>query len=167
VKPVFHDEDFLLKLWRRGLYVMKKRYEILEHIADGKFRAFGRSLEEALGNAALAMVSLMWDSKKIRPAQREKIKVKASSVEQLIVKFLTEFIYLMEVKSFLLGRIDVLKIKKTSRGKRIVYELQAEVSGDRISPGYELYGQVKAVTYNDMKIEKVDNGLVLQVVVDM
>jgi SHS2 domain-containing protein len=73
----------------------------------------------------------------------------------------------MEVKSFLLGRIDVLKIKKTSRGKRIVYELQAEVSGDRISPGYELYGQVKAVTYNDMKIEKVDNGLVLQVVVDM
>jgi len=150
-----------------GLYMMKKRYEILEHIADGKFRAFGRTLEEALGNAALAMVSLMWDWERVRPEIKEMVKVKASNLEQLIVKFLTECLYLLEVKSFLLGGIDELKIEKVWKDNRTVYELRAELSGGLISPEHEIYGQVKAVTYNDMKIEKTDSGLVLQVVVDM
>jgi len=150
-----------------GLYMMKKRYEILEHIADGKFRAFGRTLEEALGNAALAMASLMWDWERVRPEIKEMVKVKASNLEQLIVKFLTECLYLLEVKSFLLGGIDELKIEKVWKDNRTVYELRAELSGDLISPEHEIYGQVKAVTYNDMKIEKTDSGLVLQVVVDM
>jgi len=38
-----------------------ERYRILPHTADGKFRAFGATREEAFANAALAAASLMWD----------------------------------------------------------------------------------------------------------
>jgi len=72
---------------------MEKRYEILEHMADGKFRAYGRNLGEGLANAALAMVSLMWEPDKIRPEIKETIRLEASSPEQLTVRFLTELIY--------------------------------------------------------------------------
>jgi SHS2 domain-containing protein len=37
---------------------MMERYRILEHAADGKFRAFGETLEKAFGNAALVVVDL-------------------------------------------------------------------------------------------------------------
>ncbi|MBC7350177.1 MAG: archease [Candidatus Aminicenantes bacterium] len=146
---------------------MERKYEILEHMADGKFRAYGSNLEEALGNAALAMVSLMWDWEKIKPAVREAIQVEASSLEQLTVKFLTELIYLLEVRSFLLGRVEKIRIEENEQGGKKTYRLEAEVAGERLGPEHEIYGQVKAVTYNDMKIEKTGDGLVIQVVVDM
>lgn len=146
---------------------MEKKYEILEHMADGKFRAYGSNLEEALGNAALAMVSLMWDWKKIRAALKESIQLEASSPEQLTVKFLTELIYLLEVKSFLLGQVEKIGVEEDDQNGKKSYRLKAEIAGDRLSPEYEIYGQVKAVTYNDMKIENTGDGLAIQVVVDM
>ena len=42
------------------------KYKFLEHKADAKFQAFGKSLEEAFSNAALAMTSIMTDPKKIK-----------------------------------------------------------------------------------------------------
>lgn len=146
---------------------MPGKYEILEHMADGKFRAYGKNLEEALANAALALASLMWDWEKIQAEAKEKIQVEALSLEQLIVKFLTELIYLLEVKSFLLGRVDKIRIEEKQPNGNKIYRLGAEVTGERLSPEHEIYGQVKAVTYNDMKIEKTGDGLVIQVVVDM
>lgn len=146
---------------------MPGKYEILEHMADGKFRAYGSNLEEALANAALALVSLMWDWEKIKLEEKEKIQVEALSLEQLTVKFLTELIYLLEVKSFLLGRVEKIRIEEKQQNGNKIYQLEAEVAGERFSPEHEIYGQVKAVTYNDMRIEKTGDGLVIQVVVDM
>ena len=42
-----------------------QKFKYLQHTADAKFQAFGKTLEEAFCNAALAMVSLMWDPEKI------------------------------------------------------------------------------------------------------
>ena len=152
---------------RTGDLTIDKKYEFLSHLADAKFRAYGRSLEEVLANAALAMVSLMWESEQIRPVKKEVIKVEASSLEQLTVKFLTEFLYLLDVKSFLLAKVESIKVEEAQNDDRKIYRLEAEVAGDNISPEYEIYGLVKAVTYNEIKIEKTDGLWVLEVVVDM
>ncbi|HNS05770.1 MAG TPA: archease [Candidatus Saccharicenans sp.] len=152
---------------RNGDLTIDKKYEFLSHLADAKFRAYGRTLEEVLANAALAMVSLMWEAEQIRPTRKEAIKVEASSLEQLTVKFLTEFLYLLDVKSFLLAKVESIKVEETQKDGRKLYRLEAEVAGDSASPDYEIYGLVKAVTYNEMKIEKTDGLWVLEVVVDM
>jgi SHS2 domain-containing protein len=143
------------------------KYEFLPHQADARFRAYGQTLEEALANAALAMVSLMWEVEKVRPVKKEVIKVEASSLEQLTVKFLTEFLYLLDVKSFLLAEVESIKVEEAQKDGRKLYRLEAEVAGDSASPEYEIYGLVKAVTYNEMKIEKTDGLWLLEVVVDM
>jgi SHS2 domain-containing protein len=139
-----------------------ERYRILPHTADGKFQAFGRTLDEAFGNAALAMSSLMWDWSKVEPRVRHFVHVKGIDREQLLVKFLGETIYLFETKQFLLGKVDGLRIRPEFEG----VSLDALLGGDTISARYELYGEVKAVTYNDLKIEECD-GFTVQVVVDM
>jgi SHS2 domain-containing protein len=139
-----------------------ERYRILPHTADGKFQAFGRTLEEAFGNAALAMASLMWDWEKIGPRIHHFVHVAAFDREQLLVKFLSEVIYLFETKRFLLGRVEGLRIRPEFSS----INLEALLEGEVLSDAHELHGDVKAVTYHDLKIEECD-GFTLQVVVDM
>ncbi len=138
------------------------RYIILDHTADGKFMAFGKNLEEAYGNSALALASLMWDWKKIEKRVTFPIDVLGSDLEQLLVRFLEEILYLLETENFLLGSVEGVKIEKKPEG----FGLQASFSGDQGAHKYEIYGSVKAVTYNEMKIRKNDY-VSIQVVVDM
>ena len=141
-----------------------ERYRILPHTADGKFQAFGETLEEAFANAALATASLMWDWTKVEPKVRFAVRVRGRDLEQLLVKFLGEVIYLMETRRFLLAGVSGLKIEREEES----YRIEAAFQGDKISGRYEIFGDVKAVTYNDMRIEGCDCGIcTVQVVVDM
>ena len=139
-----------------------EKYRILPHTADGKFRAYGRTLEKAFANAALALASLMWDWRKIEPRLSYAVRLCGRDREQLLVKFLGEIVYLLDTRKFLLSSVDRLKIGEDIEG----WTLEAELHGDTLSQRHEIHGSVKAVTYNDMKIEEYD-GFVLQVVVDM
>jgi SHS2 domain-containing protein len=141
-----------------------ERYRILPHTADGKFQAFGETLEEAFANAALAMASLMWDWTKVEPKVRFAIHVRGRDLEQLLAKFLGEVIYLLETRRFLLAGVLGLKIEQEEES----YGIEATFQGDEISGRYEIFGDVKAITYNEMKIEGCDCGVyTVQVVVDM
>ena len=139
-----------------------ERYRILPHTADGKFRAYGKTLEEAFGNAALAMASLMWDWSTVEPQVKHAVRFTGLDREQILVRFLGEIIYLFETRQFLLGRVDGLRVRPHPDG----FSLDAVLAGETLSPGRELYGDVKAVTYHDLKIEARD-GFTVQVVVDM
>ncbi len=139
-----------------------ERYKILPHTADGKFQAFGRTMEEAFANASLALAFLMYDWSRIQPKISFPVKVRGHDLEQLLVKFLEEVIYLLETRSFLLASVEGLRIRGDPEGA----SLEASFWGDHVSDKYDLYGDVKAVTYNEMRIEKNDH-VTLQVVVDM
>jgi SHS2 domain-containing protein len=139
-----------------------RRYVILPHTADGKFQAFGRTLEEAFANAGLAMVSFMWDWSRVEARLKKPVRVEARDLEQLLSRYLNEVLYLFERERFLLGRVERLVIRES--GGR--FGLEAELAGDSLSPRYEVSGEVKAVTYNEMKIERND-GCLVQVVVDL
>jgi SHS2 domain-containing protein len=139
-----------------------ERYRILPHTADGKFQAYGRTLEEAFGNAALATASLIWDWSKVEPRVHHFVHARGIDREQLLVKFLGDVLYLFETRRFLLGKVEGLKIRPEFEG----FSLEALLGGDTISDRYELYGDIKAVTYHELKIEECD-GFTVQVVVDM
>jgi SHS2 domain-containing protein len=140
----------------------EERYRFLEHTADAKFQAYGRTLEEAFANAALATASLMWDTASIARKVRIPVRARGRDLEQLLVRFLEEILYLVESRFFLLASAEELKIEQ--RGAE--YELEAVFWGDTSSDSYEAHGGVKAVTYNEMKISK-DDGYTIQVVVDV
>jgi len=139
-----------------------ERYKFLEHTADAKFQAYGLSLEEALSNAALAVAGLMWDWENVEKKLQHSVEVRGNDLEQLLVNFLEEIIYLFETKSFLLGSVEKLTIERQGSG----FQLKALLKGDRHSDKYKIHGDVKAITYNEMEIETGDRFMV-QVVVDM
>lgn len=139
-----------------------ERYKFLKHTADAKFQAYGRSLEEAFSNAALAVAGLMWDWENVERKLERPVKVRGNDLEQLLISFLEEIIYLLETEMFLLSSVEKLMIEKEAKG----YRLKALFKGDRHSEKYKIYGDVKAITYNEMEIE-ARNHFMVQVVVDM
>ena len=140
----------------------KLKYKYLEHTADGKFQAFGNSLEEAFENSAFAMLNLMCKTKAIKPEKKIKVIAKGRDLKALLYNWLEEILFLLDSKGFLTGKINNLKIS----GREGDYRLDAVLLGGKAG-NYETFGEVKAVTYNEMFVKEAKNKVTLQVVVDL
>jgi len=146
-----------------------KKFIFLSHKADAKFQAFGKTLEELFENAASAMFFLFLNSKiKVKDNINKKIKVQGTDLESLLYNFLEEFLFLFDSKQFLSSEIKKMKITRIGKinENKSKYVLEAEVCGDN-AESYNIIGNIKAVTYNQMFIKKNKGGFVCQVVLDM
>jgi SHS2 domain-containing protein len=139
-----------------------EKFRYLQHTADAKFQAFGRTLEQAFTNAALATVSLMWDCTKIEANSEFRIRIIGRDEKQLLVNFLEEILFLLDSRMFLLREADGVRIQKNNKH----FILEATLIGDTYSQKYKTFGEVKAITYNEMEITR-DHDFIVQVVVDM
>jgi SHS2 domain-containing protein len=139
-----------------------EKYQFLLHTADAKFKAFGKTLEETFAHAALAVASLMWDWEKIVKSIEIPVAVRGKDLEQLLVNFLEEILYLSDTRDFLLGSVDNVLLEH----KGDVWTLRALFKGDMNASGYEIFGDVKAITYNEMVIRNQPPYMV-QVVADV
>ena len=138
------------------------KYKFLEHTADAKFQALGKTMEEAFSNAALAMFSVITDTKKISEGIKKEIKAEGKDLKALLYNFLEEFLFLIDTQNFLLNSIQNIKIKKINNA----YQLEAIAVGDNTDK-YETTGGIKAVTYNEMEIKEEKGKVMVQVVVDL
>ena len=137
------------------------KYKYLSHTADTKFRAYGKNLEEAFTNAALALTNVMVES--VKGEQTKKITAKGDDLQALLYDFLEKFLILLDSKNFFLSSVKKLKIIRKKKG----YSLEAEVTGDN-ALNYETIGpQVKAVTYNSMLVDETKGKCMVQVVLDI
>ena len=139
-----------------------KKFEFLEHTADAKFIAYGKNLEEAFANAALASFALMTDISKINPIIEKKVEVNSKRKESLLYDFLESLIILIDTEGFMLGIVKELKITSSSKG----FSLMATLLGDN-ADSYEVHTYIKAVTYSDMFIKEEKNLVTVQVVHDI
>ena len=135
------------------------KYKFLEHTADIKFQAFGKTVEESFANSALAMFNAMYD-RKVKENKNIKIKVKGKDFESLLYNFLEELLVLMDSKNFFLSKVRKIKIDKK---KKI---LEAEISGDD-AKNYKISLDVKAVTYSQMFVRHEKEKWTAQVVLDV
>lgn len=134
-----------------------EKYKFLEHTADAKYQAYGKTLEEAFSNAAIAMFSIFSEPEKVKAKIKKTIEVRGKDKKALLYNFLEEFLFLLDSEGFLLHEINKIKIT----GDKI----KAEVVGEKINESHKLHGEVKAVTYNNMIIDEEKN--MVQVVVDL
>jgi SHS2 domain-containing protein len=139
-----------------------EKYKFFPHTADAKFQAFGQTLEETFAHAAIAVASLMWDWQKISRNIAIPVAVEGKSLEQLLVNFLEEILYLLDTRNFLLGFVNTMLLKK----KEDCWILRASFAGDEYNSEYEIFGDVKAITYNEMIIKR-QAPFWVQVVVDI
>tara|TARA_Y100000310_G_scaffold342814_1_gene447595 strand:+ start:10488 stop:10973 length:486 start_codon:yes stop_codon:yes gene_type:complete len=156
------EKEIRTYLKQHFLTNLMQPYEFLEHTADEKFRAYGKDLEEAFSNAALATTAIMTDVKLIKPKITHTIKVNANNKNTLLYEFLEELIFLVDTEAFLLSKVTSISIKELEG----FFKLEATIKGDT-ADAYEVTTHIKAVTYSEMFIKEEENGVTIQVVHDV
>jgi len=140
------------------------KYEFLYHIADAKFRAFGLTLEEAFGNATLALFNVMIDTSSLEVSEERNIELTSPDIKMLLVDWLSELLYLFEVDEIIFFEFRIEKIEKVEEG----FSLKGIASGVQIDlSNHKFDTQVKAVTLHELEVEQDETGRFrVQVVVD-
>ena len=141
---------------------MNKKFEFLEHTADTKIKAYGKSLEEAFVSVVIATTQVMTDVNKVYCIKSKSINVKSKTEKSLLYDFLDEILFLFDTEGFLVASVDDLVIEKNDN-----YELSCTLKGDFVHEGYEVHTAIKAITYSEMEITKNDDGVIIQIVHDL
>jgi len=130
-------------------------YELLEHTADAKFRAYGKTLDEAFANTVTALAAIVTDPTTVGTQRSYTLTVMADSPKKLLFDFLDQIIFLMDTEEFLPVKADV----HTHLGG-----ISATIHGDDI---VKHGGNIKAVTYSEMLVEETKDGWMVQAVIDI
>lgn len=138
------------------------KYEYLDHTADAKIKAYGKTLEETFCNAGLATFSLLGDMSRVKPNKSYEITIIAKKITSLFYDFIDELLFNLDVDGIIINNIENLKI--TNKGDQ--FQLTATVNGDHFK-GYTIGGNVKSMTYNDMEIKLENNLNTITFVVDL
>jgi len=124
-----------------------KKYETLEHKADLKIKAFGKTKEELFLNMLLGMTESQKPQIKETLTATRKIKVQSPDFETLLVDFLSEVLSLGQINQEIYKSIKFRKFTET--------QLEGELRGYKT----KRFGEdIKAVTYHDLDIHQKKDG---------
>jgi archease family protein len=138
-----------------------KKYEFFDHTADVGIKAYGRDLNEAFENAALAVFEVMTDTSKVEPKESREIEIDGIDLENLLYRWIESLLVYYDSELLLFGKF---KVKIDLENLR----LNAIAWGEKFNPDkHERRTVVKAVTYHEMSIVKTNNGYELTFVVDI
>ncbi len=122
------------------------KHQILEHKADLKIRAFGRTKKELFLNMLLGMAENQ-KAEKLKTKVKRQIKIKSLDLAALLVDFLSEALYLSQVNQEVYDSVKFSKFADT--------ELAGELIGQKVERFDE---DIKAVTYHNLEIKQTKDG---------
>ena len=124
---------------------------MLDHTADYMVEVSASSLSELFGEAARALFATITDLETVRPREEVSLSVEAGDMEELLVSWLTELLFLYENGQWLFCRFEPRLVDD----KR----LEAKAWGEKLDPDrHPIDREVKAVTYHRMAVVR-EGGL--------
>ena len=121
-----------------------KKYDFIEHTADVGIKAYGETISEAFKNAAIGMFDIITDKSSINSIGQYEIQLNAPDLEQLLVDWLSELLFLNSAKNLVFGSFNVTIKKK---------DLTAQIFGEEYNTSKHKKGtEIKAVTYHMLKV---------------
>lgn len=135
-------------------------YRVLEHPSDTGIEAFGRNPRDAFRQATLGLLAIIVDPASVVPSIRREMVITGSDVENLLVKWLSEILYLYDGEDFLTSDVEIDRLSAT--------ELRAVISGEHIDPHkHRLRTDVKAITYHQLHVDERPDGCTVTVYFDI
>lgn len=141
-----------------------KHYRFLEHTADIAFEVRGHSHEELFLNSAMAWQETVFEEFIPHIIGIRDISLFELTIEELLVGFLSELNYLLFVNRWITDRISGITIRQEDE----MYHLEARLEGENYSPEiHRLKEEIKAVTFHNMKVEKIAGMFITRIVFDI
>lgn len=136
------------------------KYTLIDHTADIGIDVFGVTLQELFSNAAFGLFDIITDLSKVEGKVEYKLKISGIDREQLLVNWLSELLYLHDVKNLLCKDFCIIDIQDT--------QLSASVRGEVFIEGkHTIKTEVKAVTYHCLSIIQEDHQWKARVIFDL
>lgn len=135
-------------------------FTFFEHTADLGIRIEAKRLDELFTDAANALTSaLVEEPESIKPRITEDVSIIADDVELLLFDWLRELLLRFETRHMLFSRF-LVAIED--------HRLTATIHGEPIDHArHPLSHEVKAITYHGLSVQKVNDGWVAEVIVDI
>jgi SHS2 domain-containing protein len=150
---------------------MDKKYEILEHPAELRLKIYGKTIEELFMNAAEAMADILAtrDKRQAEKAKKENIKIQSADLDSLLVDFLSEILAKSQISKavYLVSSIKYPAFADASAGRQASggqAGLEVELTGYPVDHFDE---DIKAVTYQDLNIQKINDIWQTEIVFDI
>jgi SHS2 domain-containing protein len=140
------------------------KFDFLEHTADVYVRAYGKTIEKAYENAALAMFETMTDTEKIMQIQKDTVEVEAEDQYALLYSWLEALLVKFETGGMLYTKFQITSWKETADS----FKIKAVIWGEKFDP--QKHSQkvaVKAVTYHRMVVIREADKVILEFILDI
>jgi len=122
-------------------------------------RGFGKSIEEAFENAALAMIAVNADLDKIKCEEKVTISCSGEDLELLFIAWLNNLLYEMVTRKMFFS-----KFKVEIKGSR----LEGNAWGEKLDiEKHEPRSEIKGISYSDLKVTCENGKWTAQCIVDL
>jgi SHS2 domain-containing protein len=139
---------------------MNGTFTILDHPSDLGIEAVGGTLEKIFEAAARGLMSVILDPASVGCIETREVRLKGTSHEQLLVRWLSEVLYLYDGEHFAAKEFTIRSLTTSA--------LVAEISGERCSrEHHKTRLDVKAVTYHQLAITKSGRKFTARVFLDI
>ncbi len=124
-----------------------KKFRLLDHTADLGILVYGRDLEELFSNAGEAFFDIITDLQRVRESTERIIRVESPNLEDLMVHWLGELLYVHDVDNLLFRSFSIDELRDGS--------LKARARGEAFDEKrHVMKTEIKAVTYHQIQVKK-------------
>ncbi|KRZ74021.1 Protein archease, partial [Trichinella papuae] len=157
------EEDALVRSSTDCPFNTTIKYEHLDHTADIMLHAWGDNLIEAFEQVTMAMFAYLTDLNKVDACFSYDVEVRGSDEKTMLFDFLNEWFAAFNGEPFFIPRyIKIISFNLTDG------YMAARAWGESFDVSKHIQRiEVKAVTFNNMKIVNKDNGYEIFVVLDI
>ena len=139
-------------------------YNVIAHTADIGLELEAPDAASLMIEAARGWKYLVFEDADIRPRETKKVSLSASSLEELLVDWLSELNFYLTVNFWVFCDVENLSVENP-RGE---WRLESIVTGEALdAERHYIYFDIKAVTFHQLKIEPSEGKLRTRVFFDI
>ena len=139
---------------------MPREYEYIEHTGDLGFKAYGQTCEALFVHGARALFDVLVCPEAIEEKEERDVTVEAGALDELMVSWLGELLYLFDTQGLLLKGFEITTLTDN--------RLEATVRGEVMDlQRHEIKTTIKAITYHRLYVREENGAWEAQVILDL
>ncbi len=139
---------------------MGSNFSFIDHTGDLGIRVWGESPQVLFLHAAEAFFHIITDRRRIRKRDSRRISLRADGLEELLVTWLNEFVFLFDAEGLLFTHFQILSLDE--------HRIEAIARGEVYEEGrHPIKTTIKGATYHQLRIYQQGGMWEAQVIFDL
>lgn len=128
-----------------------KKFRLIDHTGDLGVEIFGGSLDALFRHAGEAFTDIVSDAKTVGTAESKRISLQADRTDDLLIRWLNEFVFLFDTHGFLPASFEIASIDER--------HIDAQVRGETYDANrHPIKTTIKGATYHQLEVVRRKDG---------